>query len=129
MEVDTVVTSNPQPEVKAKTQELLSPLDTLAAPRKNSQFARRIVVKEPNCNDVNVKASSTSNRDTFRDIQVKVHIRRPERDSWVYLGRGIATQEVTGHSSRVGEFVLVVVEAGGSKRHHKLAACAHPPCV
>lgn len=78
MEVDTVVTSIPQPEVTAKTQELLSPLDTLTA-----------------------TTSTTSNRDTFRDIQVKVHIRRPERDSWVYLGRGIATQEVAGHSSRV----------------------------
>ncbi|KAF9015090.1 hypothetical protein BDQ17DRAFT_1340467 [Cyathus striatus] len=42
-----------------------------------------------------------STRDNFRDIQVKVHIRRPERDSWVYLGRGIVTQEVIGHSSRV----------------------------
>jgi hypothetical protein len=41
-------------------------------------------------------------RDNFRDIQVKVHIRRPERDSWVYLGRGLVTQELTGHSSRVG---------------------------
>ncbi|KAF9462170.1 hypothetical protein BDZ94DRAFT_1322862 [Collybia nuda] len=40
-------------------------------------------------------------RDNFRDIQVKVHIRRPERDSWVYMGRGLVTQEVTGHSSRV----------------------------
>ncbi|PFH50810.1 hypothetical protein AMATHDRAFT_75384 [Amanita thiersii Skay4041] len=40
-------------------------------------------------------------RDQFRDIQVKVHIRKPERDSWVYLGRGLVTQEVTGHSSRV----------------------------
>jgi len=40
-------------------------------------------------------------RDNFRDIQVKVHIRRPEKDSWVYLGRGLVTQEVTGHSSRV----------------------------
>lgn len=39
----------------------------------------------------------------FRDIQVKVHIRRPERDSWVYMGRGLVTQEVTGHSSRVGK--------------------------
>jgi hypothetical protein len=45
-------------------------------------------------------------RDNFRDIQVKVHIRRPERDSWVYMGRGIVTQEVTGHSSRVGEHIL-----------------------
>ncbi|KAF8641078.1 hypothetical protein AX17_000722 [Amanita inopinata Kibby_2008] len=40
-------------------------------------------------------------RDSFREIQVKVHIRRPERDSWVYLGRGLVSQEVTGHSSRV----------------------------
>ncbi|KAG6851186.1 hypothetical protein H0H93_015196 [Arthromyces matolae] len=41
-------------------------------------------------------------RDAFRDIQVKVHIRRPEKDSWVYMGRGIVTQELSGHSSRVG---------------------------
>ncbi|KAG6862380.1 hypothetical protein C0995_011820 [Termitomyces sp. Mi166 len=40
-------------------------------------------------------------RDAFRDIQVKVHIRRPERDSWVYMGRGVVSQEVSGHSSRV----------------------------
>ncbi|KAF7436742.1 hypothetical protein PC9H_003575 [Pleurotus ostreatus] len=44
---------------------------------------------------------TSSPRDNFRDIQVKVHIRRPERDSWVYLGRGVVTQEVSGHSSRV----------------------------
>jgi hypothetical protein len=41
-------------------------------------------------------------RDSFREIQVKVHVRRPERDSWVYLGRGTVIQEVTGQSSRVG---------------------------
>ncbi|EIW86787.1 hypothetical protein CONPUDRAFT_115489 [Coniophora puteana RWD-64-598 SS2] len=46
----------------------------------------------------------------FRDIQVKVHIRRPERDSWVYLGRGIASHEVIGQSSRV-----VVRSAGTGK--------------
>uniref|UniRef100_A0A0W0F5Q4 Putative TFIID and SAGA subunit n=1 Tax=Moniliophthora roreri TaxID=221103 RepID=A0A0W0F5Q4_MONRR len=40
-------------------------------------------------------------RENFRDIQVKVHIRRPERDSWVYMGRGLVSQEVHGHSSRV----------------------------
>ncbi|KAF5385485.1 hypothetical protein D9757_005344 [Collybiopsis confluens] len=36
-----------------------------------------------------------------REIQVKVHIRRPERDSWIYMGRGIVSQEVVGHSSRI----------------------------
>jgi len=32
---------------------------------------------------------------------VKVHIRRPERDSWVYLGRAMVSQEIAGQSSRV----------------------------
>jgi len=45
--------------------------------------------------------AAASSRDNFRDIQVKVHIRKPDRDSWVYLGRGLVTQEITGHSSRV----------------------------
>lgn len=43
----------------------------------------------------------------FRDIQVKVHIRRPERDSWAYLGRALVSQEVVGQSSRVGECHIV----------------------
>ncbi|KAG9314307.1 hypothetical protein JVU11DRAFT_5096 [Chiua virens] len=37
----------------------------------------------------------------FRDVQVKVHIRRPEKDSWVYLGRALVSQEIAGQSSRV----------------------------
>ena len=41
-------------------------------------------------------------RDPFRDIPVKVHIRRPERDTWAYMGRGIVSQEISGQSSRVG---------------------------
>ncbi|KAJ6509467.1 hypothetical protein C8R47DRAFT_1098815 [Mycena vitilis] len=40
-------------------------------------------------------------RDNFRDIQVKVHIRRPDRDSWVYMGRGVVSQDMNGHASRV----------------------------
>jgi len=32
-----------------------------------------------------------------------VHIRRPEKDSWVYLGRALVSQEVVGQSSRVGK--------------------------
>jgi len=40
-------------------------------------------------------------RESFREIAVKVHIRRPDRDTWVYLGRGMASQEVVGQSSRV----------------------------
>jgi len=40
-------------------------------------------------------------RESFREIAVKVHIRRPERDAWVYLGRGMVSQEIVGKSSRV----------------------------
>jgi len=42
----------------------------------------------------------TSSRE-FREVQVKVHIRRPERDSWVYLGRALVSQEIAGQASRV----------------------------
>ncbi|CAL1695612.1 unnamed protein product [Somion occarium] len=38
-------------------------------------------------------------REPPRDITVKVHIRRPERDNWAYLGRAIVTQEVVGGKS------------------------------
>ncbi|KAJ7630872.1 hypothetical protein FB45DRAFT_916799 [Roridomyces roridus] len=40
-------------------------------------------------------------RDTFREIQVKVHIRRPDRDSWVYVGRAVVSQDLNNQSSRV----------------------------
>ncbi|RPD82454.1 hypothetical protein L226DRAFT_528615, partial [Lentinus tigrinus ALCF2SS1-7] len=58
----------------------------------------------------NTQATNTStpsvvvgaqNREPFRDIPVKVHIRRPDRDSWAYMGRGIVSQEISGQSSRV----------------------------
>lgn len=37
----------------------------------------------------------------FRDIQVKVHIRRPERDSWAFLGRALVSQEIVGQKSMI----------------------------
>ncbi|PPQ70500.1 hypothetical protein CVT26_014006 [Gymnopilus dilepis] len=43
-------------------------------------------------------------RDTskeFKEIQVKVHVRTPGKDTWTYQGRGVVTQEVSGQSSRV----------------------------
>ncbi|OBZ79251.1 hypothetical protein A0H81_01011 [Grifola frondosa] len=48
-----------------------------------------------------VVAGNPQTREPFRDIPVKIHIRRPERDSWAYMGRGIVSQEVLGQSSRV----------------------------
>lgn len=49
-------------------------------------------------------AGASQNREPFRDIAVKVHIRRADRDSWAYMGRGIVSQEITGQSSRVGAY-------------------------
>ncbi|KAH9937032.1 uncharacterized protein B0H18DRAFT_968841 [Fomitopsis serialis] len=37
--------------------------------------------------------ASLQARDPFRDISVKVHIRRPDKDSWTYLGRALVAQE------------------------------------
>jgi hypothetical protein len=50
-------------------------------------------------------------KDNFREIQVKVHVRQAEKDSWLYLGRGVVTQEVYGQSSRV----VVVRHLGNGK--------------
>ena len=47
--------------------------------------------------------SGSQNREPFREIPVKVHIRRPERDSWVYVGRATVSLDTAGHSSQVGE--------------------------
>jgi len=40
-------------------------------------------------------------REPFREIPVKVHIRRPDRDSWVYVGRATVSLDTTGRSSQV----------------------------
>jgi len=40
-------------------------------------------------------------RETIRELCVKVHIRRSGKDTWSYLGRAFVSQEVIGHSSRV----------------------------
>jgi hypothetical protein len=48
-------------------------------------------------------------REGFPEIPVKVHIRRPGKDAWVYLGRATVTQEILGQSSRVGEWYLSVI--------------------
>jgi hypothetical protein len=48
--------------------------------------------------------SAPATKDNFREIQVKVHVRQTDKDSWLYLGRGVVTQELYGQSSRVGEF-------------------------
>ncbi|TDL28531.1 hypothetical protein BD410DRAFT_781052 [Rickenella mellea] len=40
-------------------------------------------------------------RESFRELAVKVHIRRSGRDAWSYLGRAFVTQELAGHNSRV----------------------------
>jgi len=74
MEVDNATTSSPQVQIQENQSAKPNPIH-------------------------NVSLSSL--RDNFRDIQVKVHVRKPEGDVWVYLGRGLATQEVSGHSSRV----------------------------
>lgn len=40
-------------------------------------------------------------REPFREMQVKVHVRRQGKDMWSYVGRCTATQEILGQSSRI----------------------------
>ncbi|KZT06013.1 uncharacterized protein LAESUDRAFT_654940 [Laetiporus sulphureus 93-53] len=46
-------------------------------------------------------APSPPPRDPYRDIPVKIHVRRPERDQWTYMGRGIVTQEGVGEPGQM----------------------------
>ncbi|CDO71654.1 hypothetical protein BN946_scf184911.g125 [Trametes cinnabarina] len=48
-----------------------------------------------------VVATAAQPREPIRDIPVKVHVRKPDKDSWAYMGRGVVSQEITGQSSRV----------------------------
>lgn len=50
-------------------------------------------------------------KDAFREIPVKVHVRRPDRDAWSYIGRGMVVQEAFGQGSRIGVFPLVLHHA------------------
>ena len=53
-----------------------------------------------------VSTAPSRSREVFPEIPVKVHIRRPGKDAWVYLGRATVSQEIHGQSSRVGECSL-----------------------
>jgi len=46
-------------------------------------------------------SNGAQHREPFREIPVKVHIRRPDKDSWVYVGRATVSLDTTGHTSQV----------------------------
>jgi hypothetical protein len=52
--------------------------------------------------------SLPQSQERFREVSVKVHIRRPERDSWAYIGRGEVTHEAFGQGTRIGTFLLLL---------------------
>ncbi|KAI0004262.1 hypothetical protein BJV74DRAFT_436830 [Russula compacta] len=59
-------------------------------------------VQEPSIIHTGLPLSNgPQHREPFREISVKVHIRRPDRDSWVYAGRATVSLDTTGHSSQV----------------------------
>lgn len=41
-------------------------------------------------------------REMYRQLPVRVHVRRPGRDAWFYIGRATVSHEVIGQTSRVG---------------------------
>ncbi|KAI9512805.1 hypothetical protein F5148DRAFT_991741 [Russula earlei] len=46
-------------------------------------------------------SNGTPHREPFKEIPVKVHTRRPDRDSWVYVGRATVSLDTAGHTSQV----------------------------
>jgi len=40
-------------------------------------------------------------REMYRQLPVRVHVRRPGRDTWMYIGRATVSHEVVGQTSRV----------------------------
>ncbi|KAF8527844.1 hypothetical protein BU17DRAFT_81089 [Hysterangium stoloniferum] len=48
-------------------------------------------------------------REMYRQLPVRVHVRRPGKDSWMYIGRATVSHEVMGQTSRV------VVRTGAEK--------------
>ncbi|KAI0257480.1 hypothetical protein BJV78DRAFT_1366586 [Lactifluus subvellereus] len=73
-----------------------TPLDQPAALHELPQ------VSEPSIIHTGIPLSNGAQpREPFREIPVKVHIRRPDRDSWVYVGRATVSLDTTGHTSQV----------------------------
>jgi hypothetical protein len=82
------------------------PIIHTGLPLSNSRLPISISVRFGDCCSARLDPchnSGSQNREPFREIPVKVHIRRPERDSWVYVGRATVSLDTTGHSSQVGE--------------------------
>lgn len=50
-------------------------------------------------------ATSTSGFQTqsaIKEVAVKVHVRRPDKDNWAYVGRAVVNEEVFGQGTRIG---------------------------
>ncbi|KAF7796406.1 hypothetical protein EIP86_007583 [Pleurotus ostreatoroseus] len=53
------------------------------------------------------RAAATSTSAVFqtpavvKDVPVKVHVRRPDKDNWAYLGRAVVSQEAFGQGTRI----------------------------
>lgn len=48
-------------------------------------------------------------QEMYCQVPVRVHVRRPGKDTWIYVGRATVSHEVMGHSSRVGSFLILNV--------------------
>ncbi|KIJ45468.1 hypothetical protein M422DRAFT_227028 [Sphaerobolus stellatus SS14] len=47
------------------------------------------------------EATTQPAREMYRQLPVRVHVRKPGRDSWMYVGRATVSHEVIGQTSRV----------------------------
>ncbi|KAI0094815.1 hypothetical protein BDY19DRAFT_44575 [Irpex rosettiformis] len=78
------------------------PLQPLVQPQQVLEEPQGISLGAPSTSTPPVsQQQSSQSQDRFREVSVKVHVRRPERDSWAYIGRGVVTKEAFGQGSRI----------------------------
>jgi len=115
MEVDVIpgtvdLVQHPLTSVQPETPETNEP-STSQGSAFNLGNLMQSLTTPPGSTPTLASAAPSRSREVFPEIPVKVHIRRPGKDAWVYLGRATVSQEIHGQSSRVGEWYLPVIPA------------------
>ncbi|KAI0695153.1 hypothetical protein BC835DRAFT_1415036 [Cytidiella melzeri] len=79
----------PQPQVQPQQVQEEPQGMSLNAPSTSGNIAPHVV------------HPTLQSQDKFREVSVKVHVRRPDRDAWAYIGRGLVTHEAFGQGNRI----------------------------
>ncbi|KIP11387.1 hypothetical protein PHLGIDRAFT_114521 [Phlebiopsis gigantea 11061_1 CR5-6] len=94
METDMNMTDNEAPSA-------LPPPPPQVQPHQSTDEPQGMELAETSTPAASSSQTIAFNKDKFREIPVKVHVRRPDRDTWAYVGRAIVSQEAFGQGTRI----------------------------